>query len=471
MISVSKKDIFWSYFAEFFSIVSGLITLPLILGVLSPEEVGMNYIMLTIGSVVSLFDFGFGTQFGRNITYVFSGVKTLNKTFVEKNESNSEINYRLLATMIKTAQYVYKRISLVVLFILLTFGTYYISVITNNFTLIKNALIIWIIYSLSIFFNIYYTYYMSLLIGKGMIKESKIAILLSKISNVIIVFILINFNAGLISVALASLVAPFVSRYLSHNFFYKADLTNKIKSQLISKYEINELFEIIWFNAKKMGFIAIAASSLTYLTTFIIGFFLSLSDVASFGLMIQFSNLIGVLAMSLFNTMIPNLSYLYVTKDENHFKDKLSLSVFVFYVLYFLGSVILIYIAPYFLEKIGSNTYLPSRFALAFFLFFNFFEKNQALYSQILLIENKIPFMKTAIITGIISTLFVFWVLYFEGGIEQVVLAQAMPILAYSAWKWPREACKKFKISFTDDILLRGISQFKKIILGPNFKM
>ncbi len=49
-ISLSKNDIIWGYFAQFFSIASGIITLPLILRMLSAEEIGMNYLMLTMRS-------------------------------------------------------------------------------------------------------------------------------------------------------------------------------------------------------------------------------------------------------------------------------------------------------------------------------------------------------------------------------------------------------------------------------------
>lgn len=463
-ITISKKDIYWGYFAEFFSLASGLITLPFILRLLTPEEIGMNYIMLTIGSIVSLFDFGFGTQFGRNVTYVFSGVTSLKKDYVEQTEYNAIVNYKLLATMVSTAQFVYKKISVVVLLVLLTFGTYYISIISNNFTSVKNSLLIWIIYSVSTFFNVYYTYYMSLLIGKGMIKESRIAIVLSKATSVIIIFILLYFEYGLISVALASLIAPFVSRYLSHKYFFTHDLKSKINSVLITKSEIKELFDIIWFNARKMGLISVAASSLTYLTTFIVGLFLSLSDVASFGLMIQFTSLICVLSMSLFNTMIPTISYSYVNKEENFFKNKLALSLVVFFILFFIGSMVLIYFVPYFLKLIGSKTILPCTYVLVIFLIFNFFEKNQSLFSQILLLENKVPFMNSAIFTGIIATLSVFVVLYFKMGIAEVVIVQAIPTLAYSAWKWPLVVFKKFNISFFDDIIIRGVLQLKKSI-------
>ena len=49
-ITVTKKDVLWGYFAKFFTVASGVLILPLILKLLSPEEVGMNYIMLSVGT-------------------------------------------------------------------------------------------------------------------------------------------------------------------------------------------------------------------------------------------------------------------------------------------------------------------------------------------------------------------------------------------------------------------------------------
>ncbi|MBL3945452.1 polysaccharide biosynthesis protein, partial [Bacteroides thetaiotaomicron] len=63
-MSVGKSDIIWSYIAKFLGIASGLLVLPFILNRLTAEEMGLNYLMLTIGSMVSLLDFGFSPQFG-----------------------------------------------------------------------------------------------------------------------------------------------------------------------------------------------------------------------------------------------------------------------------------------------------------------------------------------------------------------------------------------------------------------------
>ena len=61
-IEITKKDILWGYAGQFFMIGSGLFTLPVILRMLTSEEIGMNYLMLTVSTMVSLLDFGFSSQ-------------------------------------------------------------------------------------------------------------------------------------------------------------------------------------------------------------------------------------------------------------------------------------------------------------------------------------------------------------------------------------------------------------------------
>ena len=77
MIKITKKDIYWSYFAQIFSVFSGIITLPFILKLLTSEEVGFNYLLISMTSLVVLFDFGFAPQFARNISYIYGGTQEL----------------------------------------------------------------------------------------------------------------------------------------------------------------------------------------------------------------------------------------------------------------------------------------------------------------------------------------------------------------------------------------------------------
>ena len=169
-IEIGKSDVVWSYISKFLGMASGVLVLPFILNKLSPEEIGLNYLMLTIGSMVYLLDFGFSPQFGRNITYAFSGAEELVKEGFSQKQISDTPNFRLVFVVISTAKMVYKRMSILVLFLMLVFGTYYIYYVTLGFTKVSNALLIWVIYSFSVYFNVYFNYYSSLLTGRGLIK-------------------------------------------------------------------------------------------------------------------------------------------------------------------------------------------------------------------------------------------------------------------------------------------------------------
>ena len=67
-VSISKKDILWSYLSQFLSIGAGILILPAILHKLSSQEIGINYILLSISAFIPLLDAGFSPQFRAPVT-------------------------------------------------------------------------------------------------------------------------------------------------------------------------------------------------------------------------------------------------------------------------------------------------------------------------------------------------------------------------------------------------------------------
>lgn len=449
-ISLSKKDIIWGYFAQFFSMASGILVLPLILRLLTPEEIGMNYLMLTVGSMVSLFDFGFAPQFGRNISYIFSGTQVLLKEGIELNEAKKkDVNYRLLATMINTAKYIYKILSFIVLLFMLTFGTLYIYNVTNGFSNVHNSLIIWVVYSFSTFFNIYYTYYSSLLSGQGKIMETKKAMVYSKITYIVLVLILLFSGVGLLGVCIANLISPFVSRYLSHNYFFTKELKNKIDTFSISKKEELELFSIIWHNSKKLGVVFIGSYAITKFGMFLSGLFLPLSVVSSYGLMMQLVGIILTISGTFFSVSAPKFSALKVTNNKSELLKSFSFSMGISYLLFILGSIFLLFIIPLILTYIKSNAVLPATSIVLLYLIVMMLESNHSFFATIIVIGNSVPFMWISLITGGLIALGSYFSLAFTSmGLLGIVLVQGTIQLAYNNWKWPYIVCKEFGINF-----------------------
>ena len=110
MFELKRKDIIWGYVAQIFSMATGIIILPLILRLLTEAEIGFYYVVSTIGSLITLFDFGFSSQFGRNIAYIFSGSERVEKEGIVEISENSKVNYHLLAVMLAAAKRTYRTI-------------------------------------------------------------------------------------------------------------------------------------------------------------------------------------------------------------------------------------------------------------------------------------------------------------------------------------------------------------------------
>lgn len=449
-VEITKKDVTWSYVAKLFQIGSGLVTLPLILRLLTKEEVGMNYLMLTVSSIVGLMDFGFSPQFGRNFTYVNSGARRLCREGVEEERGGS-IDWHLLSVLISTARFVYRRLSVLALIVMLTFGTGYIWYLTEGFTNVNNSLYIWILYSFSTYFNIYFSYYSSLLTGSGMIRESSQAAILSKSAYLVLCTLFLLLGWGLFAVVAANFIAPFVQRYVSYRAYFKPELKAHIAEQSVTREDIRETFSVIWFNAKKLGINFIGAYAVNKMGMFIIGFFLPLATIGSYGLLTQLTTIVSGIANTMFVTYLPKVSNCRVTGDRSMLKRTISFSMVVGQIIMLAGALGIIFVAPYLLELIKSQTMLPSRLICVLYLVIVALELNHSEFASVISTENKIPYVVPSLVSGGVIVLLTFIALKFTTlGLLGVVLVQGIVQAAYNNWRWPLWVFRELDMSISE---------------------
>lgn len=470
-VEITKKDVTWSYVAKLFQIGSGLVTLPLILRLLTKEEVGMNYLMLTVSSIVGLMDFGFSPQFGRNFTYVNSGARRLCREGVEEERGGS-IDWHLLSVLISTARFVYRRLSVLALIVMLTFGTGYIWYLTEGFTNVNNSLYIWILYSFSTYFNIYFSYYSSLLTGSGMIRESSQAAILSKSAYLVLCTLFLLLGWGLFAVVAANFIAPFVQRYVSYRAYFKPELKARLAEQTVTRKDIRETFSVIWFNAKKLGINFIGAYAVNKMGMFIIGFFLPLATIGSYGLLTQLTTIVTGIANTMFVTYLPKVSNCRVTGDTPMLKRTISFSMVVGQIIMLAGALGIIFVAPYLLELIKSQTMLPSRLICVLYLVIVALELNHSEFASVISTENKIPYVVPSLVSGGVIVLLTFIALKFTTlGLLGVVLVQGIVQAAYNNWRWPLWVFRELDMSISEfygtgvDSILKTVSGLWKSML------
>ena len=436
-IRISKSDVLWNYIAQFFNLGSGLIVLPVVLSLLFPSEIGMNYLMLSVSSLVALADFGFSGQFGRNITYVFSGAKELKKEGIGTVKQDC-IDYHLLAVVIETAKYIYRKISLLTFIAMLTLGSLYMYKATDGFTTVRNSLLIWILFSLSSYFNMYFMYYNSLLTGAAMIMEAKKVTILNRIVYIFIAFVLLFIGCGLISIVVANIISPFVGRWYSYKIFYRGNIKNALQNEAVSTEEIKNMFKVLWYNAKKLGINFLGAYGIQQSGMFIIGLFLSLEEVASYGLMCQLFQVSSALSMGIFTTLLPVFYKYRAEGNIDRLIADFAFSITVYFIAFAICGLGIMFLGCQLLDLIGSSTLLPILSVMAVYFVHMLLENFHSMCATMIVTNNEVPFVKAAIVSGVLIVLCNFVTLRFTSlGLLGVVLGQLFVQSLYNHWKWP----------------------------------
>jgi len=446
-INIGRKDIIWNYVATFLLLGSGIILLPFILRVFPQETVGVWNIFATIIALTALLDFGFNASFARNVSYVMSGVKELKPIGFQTVETEkTEIDYSLLKGLINAMRWFYARVAIVLFVLLTTLGTLYIHTILKDYSGNRNEVYIsWAILCIINSFSLYTFYYDALLQGKGLVKRAKQIQVVGQLTYLFVAIGLIYFQFNLIAIVSAQALSVIIRRILSHKTIYTArfkDLLHNVKAQ--SKKEV---LKPIYQNAMKLGVVNIS-NFLALRSPILIGaVFLSLNEIASYGITIQIINIIAAVAVVHFSTFLPKIAQ-HRIHDETLAIKKKYVTSWLFMVFTFLaGGLFFIFFGDHALLLINSQTPLLPRTLIVIALVAAWLDYNRGMAEWILASKNNIPFFRASLFTGGLSVvLLVLTLKYTDLGVLGLIIAPAIAQVCYHNWKWPLEVAKELKI-------------------------
>jgi O-antigen/teichoic acid export membrane protein len=438
-VNIGRKDVIWNYLATLLQIGSGVLLFPIILRILSSEQIGIWAIFMTIGSLTSLLDFGFSPSFTRNITYIISGVNKLISKGIDQADKQESINYELLSDTIKAMQWFYRRMSLIALILLTVAGTWYMHhILETKYTADDSTTIYiaWFLFCIVNAYNIYTLYYDSLLMGCGFVMKSKQLIIISQFVYLGLSTILIFSDFGLLSIVIAQAVSLLIRRILSHHFFYTEGLKAELAKVNSSNYR--EVIKAITPNSVKLGVSGLGAFLVLQSSVLIGSAYLNLSELASYGITIQIINVIASLSWVYFNSYIPNIARLRVNEDLFAIRKIYRKSLIAMTMTYIAGALVLVFAGQRLLDFLGSQTALLGSVMIVIIIIISFLEKNHAMAGSILLLRNEVPFFRAAIISGICTVLLLFLLTgTFNLGIWGMIVAPGIVQLVYQNWKWP----------------------------------
>jgi len=446
-MNIGQKDVMWNYVATILQTGVGVILLPFILKTFPQETVAIWTIFSTIMALTVLLDFGFGPSFARNVSYVVSGVTELKSTGYQIiTTENSEIDYGLFKGLINAMRWFYSRLAILLFLLLATVGTYYIYTVLKTYTgNHKEVYIAWIILCLINTYSLYTLYYDSLLSGKGLIKRAKQIQVLGQALYLIVAVVMILLHFNLIAIVSAQALSIILRRILSYNAIY-TDEFNKALHNAVAKAR-KDFIKPILPNAVKLGITSIGLFMVTRSALLIGALYLSLSDIASYGITIQIIGIIAGIAGVYLYTYIPQIAQYRITNNIPAIRKIYLRGCGMMMLTFIVCGLALLALGNWGLELIHSKTPLLSRSFMAVALLIYLLETNHGFAGNILVTKNEVPFFKAALFAGSVTLVLLLVFFYFTHlGVWSMILAQGIAQGIYQNWKWPTVVVKELNI-------------------------
>lgn len=440
---IGKKEIVWSYAGTAFMIGAGVILLPFILHKMPQETVGIWNIFQTITFLVLLLDFGFRPTFARNISYIFSGVKTLQKEGVAHASADSEVDYGLLKGTLMAMQRFYRYIALGVFGLLVTAGTAYLYYILRKYNGDhQDAMMAWILLIAINCYNLYTFYYDALLTGKGYIKRSQQINMIGQTVYIALAIGLIYAGFGLTAIVGSQLVSTVIRRVMMYRVFFTPELKARLAEA--ESNEPKEILSAITPNAIKIGLTQIGGFLVNKAAMLIAPVFVSLEMVACYGITVQVMDILARCATVFYQSYLPKLAQCRTENNINGLRRYYLLCTGSLLAVFVVGGIAWIFLGEWALNLIGSQTQFVPTTMLMVMLIISVLEHNHAVSAGFIMADNKIPFFIPSLVSGA-ATILLLWIFLgpLDMGLWGLILAPGFAQLAYQNWKWPSVVIKE----------------------------
>lgn len=444
--NIGKRDLIWATLATLFRIGSGVLLFPLVLNMLPSETVGVWTIFTSVTMIIGIMDFGFSPSFARNIAYIFSGVRSLKRAGHEcVDATDAQIDYNLLKRTIRAMQYFYSRMALILFAFLSIVGTFYIYTLMQNYAGdVREIYFAWAIVCVVNSYNLYTLYYDALLNGRGLIKRKNQIVLIGNVAYLSLAVLLLLCGFGLIAIVSAQLVSVLIIRTLSYKSFYSNEITSNLAA--VEEVDYKDILRAIMPNALKLGLASLGGFLTFRLSTFVGPLFISLSDMASFGITLQLLAVVSSLALLYTNVYLPKVFQWRVERNVALIRKTFYISTLLVFVIFLCGGIAIDLLGNWALNLLGSQTQLLSGALFVFLVIHYYLETNMVNSTEYLLAKNEVPFYKRYLVSGCITVFLLFLLVgYFDWGLWGVIAAPMISQSVLQYWKWTCEVYKELK--------------------------
>jgi O-antigen/teichoic acid export membrane protein len=429
-----RSAVAWSMFTAALRICSAIFVLPLVLRYLPTEELGLWYVFGSIGGLTALLDFGFNTTMSRTAGYVWAGAKKLQALGLNHGDapdsSHCGPNYELLSRMVVTMRFYYRCLAAIVLFFMLTAGTWWIWRQTGHFQNVFSLRAAWFFFCLGCALNTTGSLWPSLLIGINGVREVQYLGILQLAINFTVVPVLLFFHFGLWAVAISQFLMGLAARSGGRWYFYKMAGAG-LKTDGLSWDK--ELLLTLWPMAWRSGIVSVGTFLTLNANTLVCNAYLGLAETASYGLTMQVIGFLVPMSQVWIVVKFPQIAQLRAMNNVEEVARIFIGRMRIVIASYLLGAVTLLWIGNDLLVWVHAKTHMVPMPVLLALLAVNLLEMHHSQFGTLTVTENVIPFMKASIISGVAIVGLSFFITP-HLGLWGIVLSFGGVQLCYNNW-------------------------------------
>ncbi len=305
----------WSFVFTAIRAGGNLLVLPLMLHKLTPEDLGLWYVFLSLGGLASLIDFGFYPTMSRVTAYLWAGAEEIHETGVPPvalaGDSPPPPNYRLLADLVKTMQIYYRGIGLLITVVMGVAGTIWIVHKAAPLPDARLALWAWLLFLAGIFVNITSGMWHPLLSGINQVRLNQQVFICGLVANYLTILVGLLLGAGLFAPVAGFFLMGLISRTLAR---LKFNGFTKAREHAAAARWSSKLLRGLWPTAWRTGVVTLGIYATLNLGTLICSAFLGLKAAASYGLSMQLVAAAVAIATTFIAVKIPIIARMHALR-------------------------------------------------------------------------------------------------------------------------------------------------------------
>lgn len=432
---------FWAAAAVVVKLGAAVLVMPVAVRTLTPERIGLWYMMINVGSAAWVIELGFAGGIARSVATYWAGGRRLAAFGFESETRDYQPNIAAIAELIAAVRLIYAVFAMLFFLVCIAATLWWIPWPSGGLFGQKDVGIAWSLFVAASVFSSYTRWQPAVLQGIGQIRRTQKIEFVGGVVNVAVGGALLLSGLDLIGLACGLVLQAVITRIL-----VMRRMPTGSQPVWVPPARVVELVTVLWPMTWRAGLGGVANYCVTSGPIMISGHFLGLVATSSYALTMQVIQVIQSIAIIPLSTKLPDVTVARARGAQGHLSNIVYSRVAIGLVLYILGAVVLFATGPLLLGMLRSNVSLVGGWCLVVVLVTRFMDLNHTQFAKLSVALNRNDFALVgagfACATLLCSYLAV---QYF--GLMGLILGVLVGQLAYNNWAPIACVCRDMNVS------------------------